>query len=946
MGGWYESVVASDTMSLLDDCTPYFSRVILKAIKDNAELVPSIVNASMNPNGPAKLMKHYPRWAEDSGFNKKIGWFYEKSESKLPDYRYITEGLNKLLKLAPDQTIYIKDVAFKNPNNITGLDVLPLYVKKVLGKTFKAIKGIQACYPCNASDNYLSGALIPLRSFRVVYLYEVEVYESDPNQPDYFYVNHFMMSQYFAEQAPELIGNPFINILCEIVTNKVNADGSITQTVEPKSLTYSQGDPSETPERKEFFEPMFKDFVNDGTLKPSLDGFTCIPLRGDNKALDENPKWEEIHSQAEIAGKKCFGTKKIIPEVLKALKESPDVSKMDYATLVAGFPVNTPSKVAHSYAEKFLKQAALSNVPLTYFMGMNNKDFLWKIKVHLGGISSIPFNVEYQNKNGGQNKMYWVRPTIAAIPIKYLVVGPFATRVDDFKTISQQNQNRFIYSWASCNSETDNIPSGYSSLGLVFRSFFPRIYPLFTDFYSTLTEEEKSRPVFKNGINTVYDNLLRSYGPAMDYFQNPEILEQVHTMQTYCSQWDDRLDKTWCWYYGPGNPHYDKVENPPENYKPETFGFFKKSLPTSQYASFTTLTDFHYVNYSLDNKLTSIPGVAGFPTEEPRHLCDKVAKQMQQEFRTAYDFIAQGFIVDAEVYPTFGELTYCIDNAIKRFDEQLKEQAEKDEKERYYIVDPIHVVDKTKNTFLPIDREILARCSFGSQNDIALCSKNIAFNIVEWIYHPKKKWYQKGIFQVITMVIAALLAVVTNGTSLAVALANVIATQIIILTITPMLTAAFGKSIGGVIVTVIATILSRGANLSSISATTAALTEVITSPAFWVNMLNAVISHIAEGISAAMADIAKKLNVFTEEFNKKAEEIGNAFKKLEKSNSGLISIWTSPSEFLAYNDFYVAEDRDSFLRRTLATGSDIAENNINRIHSFVDDQLDIQNLRI
>ncbi len=942
--GWYESVVASDTMSLLDDCTPYFSRVILKAIKDNAELVPSIINASVNPNGPAKLMKHYPKWAEESGFNKKIGWFYEKSASKVPDYKYITEGLVKLLKLAPNQTIYIKDVAFKNPNNITGLDVLPMYVKKVLGKTFKAIRGIQACYPCNPTDNNLSGALVPIRSFRVVYLYEVEVYESNPKEPEFFYVNHFQMSQYFSEQAPELVGNPFINILCEVVTNRVNADGSVTQIVEPKSITYAQGDPSETPERKKFFEPMFKDFVNDGALRPSPDGFTCIPLRGDNKAIDEKTEWEDLHKQAVTAGKKCFGTRKIIPEILKGLKDSPDVSKMDYATLVAGFPVNTPSKVAHNYAEKFLKQAALSNVPLSYFMGMNNKDFLWKIKIHLGGVSSIPFNIDYQNKNGGQNKMYWIRPTIAAIPIKYRVVGPFATRVDEFKTISSKNDIRFTYSWASCNSETDNIPSGFSSLGLIFRTFMSRIYPLFPELYDTLTAEEKSRPVFKNGINTAYDNLQRTYGTAIEYFKNPAIVEQVHLMQRYCSQWDDGLDKTWCWYYGPGNPHYDKVETPPENYKPETFGFFKKSLPTAQYASFTTLTDLHYVNYSLDNKLTSIPGVAGFPTEEPRHFCPKVVAQLQKELKVAYDFIVQGFIVDSEIFPTFGEVSYCINTAIKKFDEQIKEQEEKEERERYYIVDPIFVMEKTKNTFLPIDREILARCSFGSQNDIATCSKNIAFNLVEWIYHPKKKWYQKGIFQVITMVIAALLATVTNGTSLVIAMGNIIATQILVLVLTPMLSAVFGNSFGTILVQVIATIVTQGAG--AVNSFSSALLEVVTSPSFWINTISAVIGHITEGIAAAISDVMKKLNTLTEEFNKKSEEIGNAFKKLEKSNSGLIAIWASPSEFLAYNDFYIAEDRDTFLRRTLATGSEIAENNLNRLHNFVEDQLDIQNLRI
>jgi DNA-binding ferritin-like protein (Dps family) len=86
-----------------------------------------------------------------------------------------------------------------------------------------------------------------------------------------------------------------------------------------------------------------------------MDGyFPMIPVRTNNKMIDEEPHLTNIYPIAKKAWKRASGGKKI-DKLIEQVQENPDLSDIDYAFIVWGVPLNTFTREGKLYIYKFFQ---------------------------------------------------------------------------------------------------------------------------------------------------------------------------------------------------------------------------------------------------------------------------------------------------------------------------------------------------------------------------------------------------------------------------------------------------------------------------------------------------------------------------------------------------------------------------------------------------------------
>lgn len=224
----------------------------------------------------------------------------------------------------------------------------------------------------------------------------------------------------------------------------------------------------------------------------------------------------------------------------------------------------------------------------------------------------------------------------------------------------------------------------------------------------------------------------------------------------------------------------------------------------------------------------------------------------------------------------------------------------------------------------------------------------------------KVRWYQSGIFGfVIAIVIAVVVTVVTwnpaaggaaagaaAGTGAAAgaavgaasstlagaimgAVANAIAGMIVLNIVTEVAKGLFGDKIGSIVGAVASIVVMNVANgLMNGMSVSEALTQLSSAPQM-LKLANAVVSGITDAINADTQEIYNKSQTMLQEYEQRSEEISKLQAELFNQTLDITSITDALKS-------YSYEPRDSYLSRTLMTGSDIAELTMNLIHNFTD----------
>lgn len=277
----------------------------------------------------------------------------------------------------------------------------------------------------------------------------------------------------------------------------------------------------------------------------------------------------------------------------------------------------------------------------------------------------------------------------------------------------------------------------------------------------------------------------------------------------------------------------------------------------------------------------------------------------------------------------------------------------------YSGLDALNGSDEPNETgfIIPLQEQSFKESGLVYTSQLAQSTYYCVFNC----YVVKKvRWYQSGIFGfVIAIVIAVVVTVVTwnpaaggaaagaaAGTGAAAgaavgaasstlagaimgAVANAIAGMIVLNIVTEVAKGLFGDKVGSIIGAVASIVVMNVANgVMNGMSVSEALTQLSSAPQM-LKLANAVVSGIKDAINADTQEIYNKSQTMLQEYEQRSEEISKLQAELFNQTLDITSITDALKS-------YSYEPRDSYLNRTLMTGSDIAELTMNLIHNFTD----------
>lgn len=276
----------------------------------------------------------------------------------------------------------------------------------------------------------------------------------------------------------------------------------------------------------------------------------------------------------------------------------------------------------------------------------------------------------------------------------------------------------------------------------------------------------------------------------------------------------------------------------------------------------------------------------------------------------------------------------------------------------YSALDALNGSDGPNETgfIIPLQEQSFKESGLVYTSQLAQSTYYCVFNC----YVVKKvRWYQSGIFSfVLAIVIAVVVTVVTwnpaaggatasaaagTGTAAAGAVAttataslasaiminvvNAVAGMIVLNVLTDVAKEIFGDKLGSIIGTVVSMVVMNFASgISNGLSVSEALTQ-LSSASQMMKLANAVISGIKDAINTDTQEIYNKSQIMFTEYEQRMEDISKLQAELFNQTLDITSITDALKS-------YSYEPRDSYLSRTLMTGSDIAEMTMDLIHNF------------
>jgi hypothetical protein len=258
--------------------------------------------------------------------------------------------------------------------------------------------------------------------------------------------------------------------------------------------------------------------------------------------------------------------------------------------------------------------------------------------------------------------------------------------------------------------------------------------------------------------------------------------------------------------------------------------------------------------------------------------------------------------------------------------------------------------EEEEGFIIPLSQQILNDMPLKEVTDLGYHCSHLVFNCYKIV---KQKWYQRGIFKVILFIIAVIVtiffppaggalygaigalgaAVGLSGLALAifVAVVYVLAVMIIANLIIKAGTKIFGEWFA-VIATVIAFLTNNWQQILQNGIRSLVLTAQNI-----INLTSAVLQAYGQYAAMKVKDITAELEGLEDQWKKKFNELEDMMEKMLGNNSHIIDI-QGITEATRIRFF---EKRESFLGRTLLTGSDIAAITNGQITNFVESSLRI-----
>lgn len=279
----------------------------------------------------------------------------------------------------------------------------------------------------------------------------------------------------------------------------------------------------------------------------------------------------------------------------------------------------------------------------------------------------------------------------------------------------------------------------------------------------------------------------------------------------------------------------------------------------------------------------------------------------------------------------------------------------------YSALDALNGSDGPNETgfIIPLQEQSFKESGLVYTSQLAQSTYYCVFNC----YVVKKvRWYQSGIFSfVLAIVIAVVVTVVTwnpaaggatasaaagTGTAAGAAagvaagavaptlagaiminVVNAIVGMIVLNILTDVAKGIFGDKVGSIIGAVASMVVMNVASgLMNGLSVSEALIQLSSAPKM-LQLANAVVSGITGAINTDTQEIYNKSQTMLQEYEQRSEEISKLQAELFNQTLDITSITNALKS-------YSYEPRDSYLNRTLMTGSDIAEMTMDLIHNF------------
>lgn len=265
------------------------------------------------------------------------------------------------------------------------------------------------------------------------------------------------------------------------------------------------------------------------------------------------------------------------------------------------------------------------------------------------------------------------------------------------------------------------------------------------------------------------------------------------------------------------------------------------------------------------------------------------------------------------------------------------------------------LVDSDESGFIvPIHYDVFREMSLVDATQMSTQSATIVFNSYQVV---KQKWYQTGWFKVILFIVIIAVVFVTGGfaaggvgllgtnagvgmalgfagvaATIAGVVANMVAAMILTKLITYVSVEVLGEKIGYIVAAIASFVaLNVGVGLQSGQTLAMSLTNIMT-PMNLLNLTNSVGNAYSQMLQQDTMGIIKKTNEALDDYREQSLKLQENYAE----NFGYGSAVFDPMSLTGVDQNFFSEPSETFLSRTLLTGSDIAQMGNDLITNFVE----------
>lgn len=265
--------------------------------------------------------------------------------------------------------------------------------------------------------------------------------------------------------------------------------------------------------------------------------------------------------------------------------------------------------------------------------------------------------------------------------------------------------------------------------------------------------------------------------------------------------------------------------------------------------------------------------------------------------------------------------------------------------------------DEPSGFLIPVSHDVFKSMSIVQANQLTFECNHILICCYKVV---KQRWYEKGFFKVLLVIAIIVVTIATGGigatsagllgTNIAVgtalgftgtaaivagAAANMIAGMIVSKLVMAGLTALVGDELAMIITAIAAAVTLTIGNMDALSFDAAF--KALSDPALLIKVSSAVGSGVANAMAHDTADILEKTQEMLGEYRAETERLNELYSDV----LGYRTVLYDALSWARVAEPYVPESLDSFLARTLMTGSDVADITMGAVSNYVRHSLDL-----